>query len=304
MGGARLLWTGELREPGPVAAPAELVTVAGAVMDALPRGARLTDRLRVAVTAVGAADPLRFDLAPDAVIGRSATLLSVLTTALAPDTAGSPAARLWTGLTGREPGPADTALVDAVLVLLADHDLAVSTVAARVAASARAHPYAVVSAGLGAVDGYYHGTASSLAYRLLADAAEDPVGALSERLRTEGPVPGLGHRVYRRRDPRAAVLLSLLRRRRPDAPVLAVVDALVGAVPGQFANVDLALGALMHTEGLRPDAGEALFAVARIAGWIAHALEEYQEPPLRFRSPGVYVGPQRSPDPHYPRTSR
>jgi citrate synthase len=129
---------------------------------------------------------------------------------------------------------------------------------------------------------------------MLADALPDPVGALSERMRSGGPVPGFGHRVYQRRDPRADLLLDLLRRRRPGAPVLATVDALAGAAPGLFANVDLALAALMHAEDLRPDAGEALFAVARVVGWIGHALEEYREPALRFRAPGVYVGPRPS----------
>ena len=295
---AQLLWTGQLRTPDPVDAPVELVAVARAVIAALPPGARLTDRIRVAVAAVGAADPLRFDLDPEAVVQRAGTLLAVLADALParPPTGTSLAARFWPTLTGR-PDPAteaDAALVDAVLVLLADHDLAVSTVAARVAASARAHPYAVVSAGLGAIDGHHHGTASSLAHRMLADALPDPVGALSERMRSGGPVPGFGHRVYQRRDPRADLLLDLLRRRRPGAPVLATVDALAGAAPGLFANVDLALAALMHAEDLRPDAGEALFAVARVVGWIGHALEEYREPALRFRAPGVYVGPRPS----------
>ncbi len=290
---ARLLWTGELAPVDPAESPAELLGVARAVMVALPVGARLTDRIRVAVTAVGAADPLRFDLDPAAVVRRAATLMSVLVDALAPvpPRPGLPlAARLWTVLTGRTATPDDVALADTVLVLLADHDLAVSTIAARVAASARAHPYAVVAAGLGAMDGHLHGGASALAYRFLAEALPDAVAALSERQRTGVPVPGLGHRIYQHRDPRADLLLDLLRRRHPDAPALAAVEALVSALPGQFANVDLALAAMAHLEGLPPDAGEAVFGLARIVGWVAHALEEYREPTLRFRVPGVYTG--------------
>lgn len=290
---AHLLWTGELGPAEPVESPAELVAVARAVTRALPPGARLIDRIRVAVTAVGAADPLRFDLDPAAVVRRAATLMSVLVDAMAPapPASGLPlAARLWTALTGHAATPADVALADTVLVLLADHDLAVSTIAARVAASARAHPYAVVAAGLGAVDGHLHGGASALAHRFLTEALPDPVAALSERQRTGMPVPGLGHRIYRRRDPRADLLLDRLRARHPDAPVLAAVDALVAAVPEQFANVDLALAAMAHVEGLAPDAGEAVFGLARIVGWVAHALEEYREPALRFRVPGVYAG--------------
>jgi len=103
-------------------------------------------------------------------------------------------------------------------------------------------------------------------------------------------MPGFGHILYVRRDPRTVVLFGLLRRRRPDAPVLAVVEALVAAVAEQVANVDLALAAMMHAEDLPSDAGEAAFALARIAGWVAHALEESREPALRFRAPGVYTG--------------
>lgn len=158
-------------------------------------------------------------------------------------------------------------------------------------ASALANPYAVVSAGLGAVDGRRHGAASTLAHRFLADALDDPVAALADRLRSGEPVPGFGHRVYRTRDPRAGLVLDLL----GDVPVRAAVDAVARRLagrPGGFPNVDLALAAVVHAHGLPPDAGEAVFAVARIVGWIAHALEEYAEPGLRFRAEGVYTGPR------------
>ena len=206
------------------------------------------------------------------------------------------AARLWPVLVrdperAGEPPPAFVA----ALVLLADHGLAASTVAARVAASTRADVYAVVSAGLGALDGRDHGLVSSMAHRFLGDARADPVGALAERLRAGERVPGFGHAVYTGPDPRAAALFGLLRDDPAAADVLSTVDALVdgmarGGAPAP--NVDLAMAALMHAHDLRPDAGEAIFAVARTVGWVAHALEEYREPGLRFRPAGVYVGPR------------
>ena len=72
--------------------------------------------------------------------------------------------------------------------------------------------------------------------------------------------------------------------------MLAAVDALAAHASGTFPNVDLALAAVMHAAGLRSDAGEAMFAVARTVGWLAHAIEEYRESPLRFRPVGVYRG--------------
>ena len=295
---ARLLWSGALGPGEPFEVPASLRAVARATSAALPVGSRLTDHLRVAVVAAGAADPLRFDLSPAAVLRRAAGIVAVLVDALPavvdPADSDSPtpalAARLWPALTDRPAAPDDLELLDAALVLLADHDLAVSTLAARVAASARAHPYAVVSAGLGAIDGHTHGAASTLALGFLTAALPDPVGALSERLRTGVPLPGFGHRVYQRRDPRAEVLFELLRRRCPDAPVLAAVDELTAHAADTFPNIDLALAALVHAAGLRPDAGEAVFALARTVGWLAHAMEEYRESPLRFRPVGVYTG--------------
>jgi citrate synthase len=280
---AHLLWTGELTEPGPFTAAPALLDAVRAAIAALPPSARLTDQLRVAVAVAGAADPLRFDLAPAAVIKAARTLLAVLVDSIAPAPGPGPLAdRLWPALTDR---PQPPGLLNAALILLADHDLAVSTVAARVAASARAHPYAVVSAGLGALDGHYHGGASTQVYRFLAEAMADPVAALSERLRAGG-VPGFGHQVYQHRDPRAVLLFDLLRTANPDSQVLATIDAINADLP----TIDVAIAALMHEHGLRPDAGEAVFAIARTVGWIAHAMEEYREPGLRFRPVGVYIG--------------
>lgn len=288
---AHLLWTGELTDQPAFPAPSRSVEMARAAAAVLPAGARLADCLHVTVAVAGAADPLRSDLSPSALPDTGAALLGVLADALLPatdtavGTADGYADRLWPKLSDAEPDPR---VLNAALVLLADHGLAVSTVAARVAASARAHLYAVVSSGLGALDGHYHGTASTLAYRFLADAMADPAGALSERLRSGTRLPGFGHRVYQGADPRARVLLGLL----PDCPATATVATLaeqLAARSGLFVNVDLALAAMMHAHHMRADAGEAVFALARTIGWIAHAMEEYTEPGLRFRALGSYT---------------
>lgn len=284
---ATLLWTGELPEHERFATEEHLVDTVRTALAALPDAARTTDRFKVAAAVLGATDPLRFDLSPAAVVRVGRRLIGVFADALPGDAGdGDLIAQRLAGKLGDR--PVDPDLLDLALVLLADHDLAVSTVAVRVAASARAHPYSVVSAGLGAVDGQYHGVASTLAYRFLRDAADDPFGALAERQRTGG-VPGFGHRIYQTRDPRADVLFAALRRHEAAERVMATVDAVTPGA-GSFPNVDLALAALMHAFGLRPDAGEAIFALARCAGWLAHAIEEYREPGLRFRPVGVYTG--------------
>lgn len=303
---AALLW--EVPDRVPFDADPDLLAPARAVLAAAPAGARATDRFRLAVAAVAAADPLRADARPGAVVATASSLLGTVVTALAgdPKAAGGPGAagcdlaeRLLPALVrdpGRAPAPATAGHVRAALVLLADHGLASSTVAARVAASTLADVHAVVSAGLGALDGPRHGLVSGLAHRFLTDALEDPPGALAQRLRAGERVPGFGHSVYRGADPRATVLLDRLRTDPAADRVVACVDAVVAGMDrggdGPAANVDLALAALMHAHDLRPDAGELLFACARTVGWVAHALEEYAEPGLRFRPTGVYTGPR------------
>ncbi len=250
---------------------------------ALPESATLTDRVRVAVALAGAGDPLRFDL--DRSITTAKTMIADVVESL--PMRGRPhgtdiADRLWARLS---PEPPQIDLLNAALILLADHDLAISTMAARVAASAHAHPYAVVSAGLGAMEGQKHGTAATIAHRFLAQAESDPMGAVAEHLRSGVPIPGFGHRVYRSRDPRADHLLALLRSHGD-----LVADKVIATQTQTFPNIDLALAQFGLMFKMAPDAGEAIFAIARIVGWIAHAMEEYKEPGLRFRALGVYTG--------------
>ena len=204
------------------------------------------------------------------------------------------AARLWPRLCPDEPSPGLLDALRAALVLLADHELAASTLAARVAASVRADPYAVVATGLGAVGGALHGGASLGAETMLA-AAQDAAGVprvVGELLRRGERVPGFGHFVYRGGDPRAGLLLALVRSAVPASPRLAVVDAVLAemhrrALPEP--NIDFALAVLATCAGMIRGAGEVIFAVARTAGWLAHALEEYTaSTPLRPRA--VYTG--------------
>jgi citrate synthase len=304
---ATLLWTGDLEHVYLVPRP-DLKALATAVIAPLPPTTRPTDQLRVIVAAAAAADPLRFDTSPAAVISTGRTMLATMVASLPfhrgvassatldrERTGPTPLATLlWPRLTLREP-PAD-GLLNAALVLLADHDIAASTLAARVAASTRAHPYAVVSAGLAALDGPLHGAASSLAHALLAEAMTrtDPVTTIADRLRTGTPVPGFGQALYPGGDPRATTLLAML----PDDPVRETAMRLADAMrthSGTHPNIDFALAALTVRYDMPAEAGEAVFAVARTAGWLAHALEEYADRPSRFRPSGQYGGPEPTP---------
>ncbi|MFF4252799.1 citrate synthase [Streptomyces sp. NPDC001663] len=299
---AEWLWTGRLRPGIAFTAPKASVAVARRAVDALPEHTGPTDRLRVAAIAAAVADPLRFDLSEEAVLGTARTLIPTLVVALPQrghrrSDEGPLALRLWTRLSSRDPDEASLRALDTALALLVDHDLAASTLAVRVAASARAHAYAAVSAGLGVLEGPLHGAASGLAHRLLLDVLDegDAAPVIADELRAGRRIPGLGHRLYPGEDPRARVLFGLLEEIPRAAPALAAARDIVATTARHtplHANVDLALAVFTASAGMPATAGETIFAVARTAGWIAHALEEYGERPLRMRPSGHYVGPK------------
>ncbi|MFD6275903.1 citrate/2-methylcitrate synthase [Streptomyces sp. NPDC060209] len=310
---AEWIWTGELRPGIRFTAAAESLAAARRTAASLPRHSSSTDRLRAAVAAAASADPLRFDLSPEGVLNSARNLIPTLVGAL-PSTGepgveggdeggthGPLAAQLWPKLSARPADAASLAVLDTALALLADHDLAASTLAARVAASTHAHPYAVVSAGLGVLEGPLHGAASGPAHRMLTEVVDRGGAApvVADHLRAGRRVPGLGHRLYRGEDPRAGALFALLDEMPQAAPAMAAARDVVATTARHtplHANVDLALAVLSVACGMPAETGETVFAVSRTAGWIAHAMEEYAERPLRMRPSGQYNGP-RPPQP-------
>jgi citrate synthase len=314
---AGLLWTGSFGDPAAAApwqATREAVAAGSAAQAALPPGTYPLERLQVIVPALAVTDRLRLQLDRPAVIAAARGLIAGMVdclpsmgfAAVKGDSEGgmgrgvgggrqSIAARLATKLCPRPPSAGLTGALRAALVLLADHELAASTLAARVAASVRADPYAVVGTGLGAMSGALHGGAALGAEVMLvsADRPADAPHVVGELLRRGERIPGFGHFVYQTGDPRAVLLLDLIRQAAPDSDRLAVAEAVLAearrrALPAP--NIEFALAVLATVAGMSPGSGEAVFATARTAGWLAHALEEYaRATPIRPR--GVYTGP-------------
>ena len=313
---AELLWTGEFRSARePWRARPAALAAGRAAQAALPGGTLPLERLQVIVPAMAATDPLRLQLERPAVLATGRSLIVGMVDCLPspttwvtpnptdpvspPDTSVSAgqdepiAERLWSRLCDQRASPGLLRALSAALVLLADHELAASTLAARVAASVRADPYAVAGTGLGAMSGALHGGASLGAETLIAAASgpDDVPRVVAELLRRGEKVPGFGHLVYRGGDPRAVVLLDLVRRAAPKSGQLAVAEAMLAEIRQKCLpapNIDFALATLTGVAGMVRGAGEAIFAVARTAGWIAHALEAYIGRPLRPRA--VYTG--------------
>jgi citrate synthase len=280
------------------------VSAAIPVLDALPVEAPAFSRLLTTLAVLAAVDPERFDLRPDAV-GRVTTRLiaglvdALPTVGLDPGRDVPVAERLWARLTRLPADEERVGVLDAALILLIDHDMAVSTLSARAAASARAHPYAVVTAGLGALDSALHGAMSASVHGMLREVQEgaDPAAAVAAATRRSGAgIPGFGQPLYPDGDPRASVLHSRMASmgdRNADA-ALRIADAVVAVVrerTGLHPTIDLMLAVMSLAWDMPPEAGEIVFAVARSAGWCAHALDEYRRAPLRLRPIGRYTGP-------------
>ncbi len=291
---ASWLWTGAVADT-PFEASGPALAIARRTVDAAGDQPPI-DRFRTALAAMRHADPFRADRRPSAVAdtGRStvAALVQCLDLLGRDDASdGAPlAARLWPRVTAAKPSASRLRFLDAVLVLLADHELAASTFAARVAASTWADPYLVLQAGLAVLGGPLHGGASEQARHLLREAADTSAAeAIGRRLGNGDRIPGFGHRVYESSDPRARVVFELLGPRDTPAVVTEILDVMVDRkLP--FPNVDFALAAAAETYAFADGATEAIFAVARTAGWLAHAIEEYDHA-LRFRPRAAYVGP-------------
>jgi citrate synthase len=310
---AEWLWTGRFPDRVPAwQAGAAALDAGRRAQAALPPTALPLERIRVIAAALAAGDELRLELHPAAVTAAGRALIAGLVDCLPrlapprrgraaarqgppPPGATAIAARLSAGLSPTDPEAGLVGVVDAALVLLADHELAASTVAARVAASVRADPYAVASAGLAAVSGTLHGGASLGIEDLLReiDRPDRAASVVGTRLRRGERLRGFGHRLYPAGDPRAGVLLDRLRAAAAGSLRLEVVEALLETTTGRGLpepTVDLALAALAHVTAMTRGAGEAIFAIARTAGWIAHALEEYdRNTPIRPRA--IYTGP-------------
>ncbi|TMR13607.1 hypothetical protein ETD86_30405 [Nonomuraea turkmeniaca] len=322
---AEWLWTGDpgvlqrspmgprRREPGPVAGPRRrepgsasgswrcepgALRAAVAAQRGLPDDLLPLDRLQVITTVLGASDSLRYQLDPASVAATGRRLIAGLVDALpelSEPQGDSIAERLWSRLS---PHPAPPALLDTVraaLVLLADHELAASTLAARVAASAKADPYAVVLTGFGVLGGPLHGGASYGAERLLAEIAEpgQAARAVAERVRRGERIPGFGHSVYKNGDGRGGLLLDLIKEAAPGHERIAAGTAVLEEMRRRRLperNIDFALAILAAVSGMVRGAGEAIFAVARAAGWLAHAMEEYERGTL-LRLRASYTGP-------------
>jgi citrate synthase len=299
---AELLWSGTLPARAPHW-PADDPPPLRDLARVLPRGSSPLAALAIALPWLAAADPLRYDAEPAAVLSRARRLIPRMAAsyALALDArrlpaalnAGDPARALALAL-GTPTTRKALELLRAVLIICADHELNASTFAARVAASTGADLHACLGAAVAAFSGPRHGGASEHV-ELLAREAGEPAraaAAVGERLRRGELLPGFGHPLYREGDPRTPPLLQRAIAYNPKSMRVRTIAALIDAMRSTGRpppNVDVAIAAVCAALELPIGMGPAIFALGRAAGWVAHILEQ-QETRQVLRPRARFVG--------------
>jgi citrate synthase len=312
---AALLWSGSL--PGPAVREELRRELADGRVRAFERLGALGDALALrdgmdalrAATAHLSADR-GFD-APAQLAGAVAVFAAAWSrlragdSPVAPDPALGHAADYLRMLTGSAPDPARAAGLDAYLVTVADHGMNASTFTARVVTSTGSDLVSAIVAAIGALKGPLHGGAPGPVLDML-DAIGEPARAsawIDGELAAGRRIMGMGHRIYRVRDPRAAVLERAIARLEQHGVstgrltlARAVERAAEGALRAKYpgrplaANVEFYTAVLLDTLGLDRAAFTPTFAVGRVAGWCAHVLEQREAGRL-IRPASRYVGP-------------
>jgi len=223
---------------------------------------------------------------------------------IAPDPDLGHAANYLRMLTGQEPSEAAVRGLETYLSTVIDHGLNASTFTARVVVSAESDLISAATAAVGTLKGPLHGGAPGPVLDALKTVHDtgDPEGYVRKTLEAGDRLMGFGHRVYRVRDPRAAVLEAAAERfydEAGDAEFFetvrdyedVAVEALAEAHPERRldTNVEFYTATLLDGVGIPRDLFTATFAVSRVGGWMAHCLEQLDDNRL-VRPRGRYVG--------------
>jgi citrate synthase len=217
-------------------------------------------------------------------------------------------------MTGEVPDDELAGFFDACLVLHAEHSFNASTFAAREVASTRAHIYAAVAAAVGSLSGALHGGANTRVMQMLKKigSVENIDAYIEEQLSGGGKIMGLGHAVYRVDDPRALILAPMSRKmgeRIGEVKWYEISRSLEEKAKAAFkqhkdmdiyVNVDFYSASLYYAMGISMDLFTPIFAISRVAGWVAHVLEEQfadaAPKPMLYRPESEYVGDYCGPE--------
>ncbi len=201
---------------------------------------------------------------------------------------------------GEEPDDLLAKIMDVILITHADHGCNASTFAALVVQSTMSDMYSTVVAGIGALKGSLHGGANQRVMEMLKEigSAENAEVWLTRALAKKRKIMGFGHRVYKAMDPRAVILHRYAKQITKRAgteywlAIAEVIEKTMGEKVGEkgiWPNVDFFSGVVMSSMGIDTELFTVIFAVSRVVGWAAHALEQHADNRI-FRPRFVYVG--------------
>ncbi len=313
-----LLWNGKLPNKAELdalkaelVADRELPAEVTAFLKSVPKGVASMDVLRTAISMLSLYDPLEHDDSIEASTRKACKLMARVSTivtsydrlrnakaVLAPNSALNYAANFLYTLTGKKPDDVMERVFDVALILHADHELNASTFAARVTAATLSDIYSAVTSAIGALKGPLHGGANQAAIQFLlkTKSADDAEAQVRADLAAKKKISGFGHRVYQVLDPRAIHLKKLsqeLSRSTGQAELFdksTRVEDTVREVKNLSANVDFYSASTYYALGIPVDLFTPIFAVSRMAGWLAHVLEQYRNNRL-IRPRADYQGP-------------
>ncbi len=203
---------------------------------------------------------------------------------------------------GKTPDPMLARIMDVCLILHAEHTINASTFSVLVNASTLASPFSVIAAAIGALSGPLHGGANQKVVEMLGEigSPEKAEAYIDNKLKNKEVIWGMGHREYKTKDPRAKILEKLvdglIEARGGDInPMFETARAVEKvcedrlAKKGVYANVDFYSGILYQEMGIPADQFTAIFAISRVAGWMAHWREQLGDNRI-FRPTQVYTG--------------
>ena len=202
-------------------------------------------------------------------------------------------------LKGTEPDPELVKIFDICLILHADHELNCSAFATRVTASSLSDMHSAIVSAIGALKGPLHGGANEQVMVMLAKIGtiEKAQQFVKDALEAKEKVMGIGHRVYKDGDPRAAILRQFsktltAKMGKPELYEMSVlIDETMNKQKGLMPNVDFYSATVYHAMGIPTDIFTPIFAVSRVAGWISHANEQYEKNRI-YRPRGKWQGPE------------
>ena len=283
------------------------------MLRSFPTTATPMEVLRTAVSALSFYDADEKDNSHDANVRKSFALTAQLAMIVAiydrirkgkeivpPDRLLSHAGNFLWMLNGEKPSETATRTMDLALVLHAEHELNASTFAARVIAATLSDVHSAVTGAIGALKGPLHGGANEGVMRLLLEIDKegaDPVEYVKSMLAARAKISGFGHRVYKTEDPRATHLRKMSEKLGRDAGIpkwyemSRAIELYINQEKKLNANVDFYSASTYTTLGINIDLYTPIFAVSRIAGWLAHVIEQLDDNRL-IRPRAEYIGPE------------